>query len=103
MAKMMSEKPQIHLTLCGVTNMQDVYSLFPDIKPKADQDKSESDKSLQLNAEQNAALKTLAQDRQTKSKKLLIDKYKIEHNRLILCAPEHQDDDDAIAGVEINI
>ena len=59
--------------------------------------------SLRLSKEQVTGLNNLAHERQENSKNLLVEKYKIEHERLILCDPEHNTDDDAIAGVEINI
>jgi hypothetical protein len=99
MAKLLTEKPQVHLSLCGVTNNQDIYALYPKLKDKSAKD----DEKIKLNDEQNAALRKLAQDRQTNSKGYLIKHSKIEHDRLILCEPEHRSDKDAIAGVEINI
>ena len=100
LAKLMTDKPQIHLTLCGVTNQNDLYALFPDTKKTPD-DKNVSE--VPLTSEQANALQKLAMARQTNSKDHLINAANIEHNRLILCEPEHQTGKDAIAGVEINI
>jgi len=100
LAKLMADKPQIHLTLCGVTNQSDLYALYPDSK-KLQDDKNTSD--IPLTSEQVSALKKLATARQTNSKDHLVNAAKIDHDRLILCEPEHQTGKDAVAGVEINI
>jgi len=97
LAKLMTEKPQIHLTLCGVTNQSDTLALYPDTK------KDKETGSIKLSAEQSAALAQLARDRQDTTKNYLIEEGKITHDRLIVCEPEHSTDEDAIAGVEINI
>lgn len=110
LAKLLTEKPQVHLSMCGMTNMKDVYALYPKLKKdKTAEDKKTDDKKakgtieVKLNEDQSAAIKKLAQDRQTNSKTYLIEKTKIGHDRLILCAPEHNSEEDALAGVEINI
>ncbi len=105
LTKLLVEKPQVHLTLCGVTNQQDVYALFPTHKQKqetkADDEKNNTE--IKLNDEQSSKLTQLAKDRQINAKNYLVDESGIEHDRLILCAPEHNTDEDAIAGVEIVI
>ncbi len=98
LTKLLSEKPQVHLTLCGVTNRQDTFTLFPELKEKP-ADKTE----IKLTDKQLLQLNQLARDRQINSKNYLVKQRGIEHDRLILCAPEHKSDDDAIAGVEIVI
>jgi len=113
LAVLLKEKPQVHLTLCGVTNRQDTFALFPDIKEqyntektvKEDTDEDESKKSLEitLTKEQLVALNTLARKRQINSKQYLVEQRDIAHDRLILCVPKHQTDDDEISGVEVNI
>ena len=60
-------------------------------------------KEIQLSKEQNIALVNLAQQRQGNIKDYLIKESAIAHDRLILCEPEYQTQEDAIAGVEINI
>ena len=96
LSKLLIEKPKVRLTLCGITNKQDAFTLYSERKPKADKDTA-------LTKEQTLKLDQLARDRQVNSKNYLIKQHKIDHSRLILCAPEHKDKDDAIAGVEINI
>ncbi len=106
LAKLMTEKPQIHLTLCGMSNTADYYALYPALKeqPKEQQkEKLEDNKEIQLSKEQNTALINLAQQRQENIKEYLIKESAIAHDRLILCEPEYQTQEDAIAGVEINI
>ncbi len=100
LTKLLTEKPGIHLTLCGVTNHQDALTLFPELKKqKPDAAKAE----IVLSEEQLAVLEKLARDRQINAKNSLIKEGNIAHDRLILCAPEHKTDKDAVAGVEINI
>jgi len=100
LAKLMADKPQIHLTLCGMTNQSDLFALYPEVK------KSQGDKDTTtspLTAEQTAALKKLAMNRQVIAKDQLINAESIAHDRLILCEPEPGADKDAIAGVEVSI
>jgi len=99
LSKLLSEKPQIHLTLCGVTNQQDVFALYPGLKEKLKNNKAE----IKLTDKQLLQLNQLARDRQINSKNYLVKQRGIEHDRLILCAPEHKSEEDAVAGVEIII
>jgi len=99
LSKLLSEKPQIHLTLCGVTNQQDVFALYPGLKEKLKNNKAE----IKLTDKQLLQLNQLARERQVNSKNYLVKQRGIEHDRLILCAPEYKTEDNAIAGVEINI
>ncbi|RKZ66370.1 MAG: hypothetical protein DRQ44_06825 [Gammaproteobacteria bacterium] len=106
LSELLTEKPHVHLTLCGVTNQHDVFALYPELKQKKNsknKDGETSSTEITLTKKQSLQLKQLAKERQVNSKNYLVNKSGIEHNRLILCAPEHKTDDDAIAGVEINI
>ncbi len=106
LTKLLSEKPQVHLTLCGVTNRQDTFALFPALKEKfanGNTDNKNSKAEIKLTDKQLLQLNQLARNRQVNSKNYLVKQRGIEHDRLILCAPEHKTDDDAIAGVEIEI
>jgi len=106
LAKLMSEKPQIRLTLCGLTNTADWRALFPALKEKKNarqKENKEENNEKQLSEAHSSALTQLAQKRQINIKNYLIKESAITHERLILCAPEHQIQEDAIAGVEINI
>lgn len=100
LSKLLTEKPGIRLTLCGATNQQDAFVLYPELK-KQQNDKNKE--QLTLSDEQVTALNQLATQRQINTKNLLITENNISHDRLILCEPEHKTNEDAIAGVEINI
>ncbi len=102
LSKLLIEKPQVHLTLCGYTNKQDVLKLFPERKPKNEKEKDKS-ADVPLTKEQILKLKHLASDRQTNSKNYLVKTHSIDHSRMILCAPEHKGDEENISGVEVNI
>jgi Domain of Unknown Function (DUF748) len=106
LSKLLTEKPQVRLTLCGVTNRQDALVLFPELKKqqqKNDDGKTASIGDIILTAEQLSKLERLGNDRQENIKNYLIDNHGIAHDRMVLCAPEYSQDDDAISGVEINI
>ncbi len=96
LSKLLIEKPKVHLTLCGITNKQDVFTLYSELKAKADKD-------TPLTKEQTLKLDQLARDRQVNSKNYLIKQHNIDHSRLILCAPEYKDNEEGISGVEINL
>ncbi|MBT8127710.1 MAG: hypothetical protein KJP15_09510 [Gammaproteobacteria bacterium] len=95
LAKLLVERPQVHLTLCGFSNLRDRDKMFTEIiDPK---------KIKPVSAANLPKLKQLGSERQESVKNYLIDIGKIEHNRLILCEPEHNDDAESLAGVEISI
>ena len=102
LSKLLIEKPQVHLTLCGLTNQQDVYTLYPELKPKDEKDKEKS-ADTPLTKEQILKLNQLANDRQVNSKNYLVKTHNIDHSRMILCEPEHKSDEESISGVEVNI
>ncbi|MCK5395896.1 MAG: DUF748 domain-containing protein, partial [Gammaproteobacteria bacterium] len=102
LSKLLTEKPQVHLTLCGFTNQQDVFTLFPERKPKNEKEKDKSAETP-LTKEQILKLNQLAKDRQVNSKNYLVKTHNIDHSRMILCAPEHKGDEESISGVEVNI
>ena len=95
LAELLTERPAVHLTLCGFTNVNDRDKMFSEILDK--------EKIKPPAAERLTQLKKLGAERQDHVKNYLISAGKIEHNRLILCEPEHSDDAEAIAGVEISI
>ncbi|MBT8134738.1 MAG: DUF748 domain-containing protein [Gammaproteobacteria bacterium] len=106
LSKLLTEKPQVRLTLCGVTNQQDALALFPELKEQLEKSNKEGKKSgvdIKLTTEQSSKLDQLARDRQDNSKNYLIDSHGIAHDRLVVCEPEYRKEADAIAGVEINI
>ena len=96
LSELLTERPGIHLVLCGSTNLGDRDKLFSEIiDPKK--------APPPLSAERREKLKQLAVERQENVKNRLVTQGKIAHNRLILCEPEHSDQADALAGVEISI
>jgi hypothetical protein len=99
LTKLLTEKPQIHLTLCGVTNTKDYGSLFSESK----QSSKELDTVKAPSENQAISLDKLARERQVKVKNYLVNEKGIEHDRLILCAPDFNSDKDAISGVEVTI
>jgi hypothetical protein len=101
LARLMTEKPAIHLTLCGQTNSKDFYTLYPDIEPS--QVKDGKTTKVAPDTEQREKLSALAEQRQSAIKDYMVNEKAIAHNRLILCEPEYREEDDAISGVEINI
>lgn len=104
---LLTEKPQVHLTLCGSTNQADLFTLYPELnkvqQANKDKDDTASEKDIALTKEHRAALKKLATERQINSKNYLINISKISHDRLILCEPEPAAEEDSLSGVEINI
>jgi outer membrane protein OmpA-like peptidoglycan-associated protein len=95
LAELLIERPGVHLTLCGFTNLNDRDKLFTEILEK--------DKIKPPSAERLQQLKQLGSERQDNVKNYLISAGNIDHGRLILCEPEHDDDAEAVAGVEISI
>ena len=98
---LLTEKPKIHLTLCGMTNKDDAHALYPNLKTPPE--KNKSDLVTDLSKDQISGLNQLATDRQIASKNYFIEVAKVSHDRLILCEPEHQTNEDAISGVDVNI
>ncbi len=106
LTKLLTEKPQVHLTLCGTTNQSDLFRLYPDIEKKVSDNKKDKDTTndeVVLTTGHKEKLKKLATERQVNSKNYLITESKISHDRLILCEPAPSGEADAKAGVEINI
>ena len=95
MIELLVERPGVHLTLCGFTNLNDREKISTEIiDPK---------KIKPPSAERLQKLKQLGNERQENVKNHLVSVGKIAHNRLILCEPEHHDDTVSISGVEISI
>ncbi len=95
LAELLVERPAVHLTLCGSTNLNDREKLFTEIIDR--------EKIKPPSAERLKKLKQLGSERQKNVKDQLVSIGKITHDRLILCEPEHSDDAESIGGVEINI
>ena len=99
LSKLLTDKPQVHLTLCGITNTKDYDTLFPGSKKSPQEQKIE----ITLSDDQTITLDKLATKRQIQIKNYLVNEKAIAHDRLILCAPEFNADKEAISGVEITI
>ncbi|HHJ35392.1 MAG TPA: DUF748 domain-containing protein, partial [Gammaproteobacteria bacterium] len=99
LSKLLTEKPEVRLTLCGNTSKKDLFALFPETEKSPTATKSR----ITLSEQQTIALDKLAKQRQVNSKNYLIDQKDIAHERLILCAPEYNPEKDGLSGVEINI
>mgnify|MGYP001825717753 FL=1 len=97
LAILLKEKPHLHLTMCGMTNLTDIHKLYSRTK-----DLKEGEE-LQLKPKQIEKLETIAQQRQTKAKDYLVNTHAIDHSQLILCTPEYHTDAESVSGVEITI
>ena len=95
LAELLVERPGVHLTLCGYTNLNDREKMFTEIIDR--------EKIKPPSAERLTQLKQLGNTRQEHVKNHLVTVGKIAHDRLILCEPEHSDDAESIGGVEISI
>ena len=95
LAELLVERPAVHLTLCGSTNLNDREKLFSETINK--------EKIQPPSAERLQKLQQLGNERQENVKNHLVSAGKIAHDRLILCEPEHNDDTASISGVEISI
>ncbi len=96
LAKLLVERPAVHLTLCGSTNLNDRNKMFTEILDKTKPTPPPSSERLKR-------LNQLGSERQENVKNHMVSVGKIAHERLILCEPEHSDDAEAIGGVEISI
>lgn len=98
-AKLMKERPGVHITLCSFTNTADRQVLLPDT---ADEivDTGNPD-GFELSNEQRALLTDLANQRSARSKQSLVDAG-IDADRLVLCEAEHTEGE-GLAGVELSI
>ena len=109
LATLMSERPGIHLTLCGISNDVDKDKLFP-VPAKADAPaqeqqseapKEQPDTVKPLSKENIITLKQLAESRSANIKNYLVNKKSINASKLIECSPEYVGDE--IAGVKISL
>jgi len=104
LAKLLSERPGVHLTLCGISNNADLEKLFPAAENSKQKD-DEKGKQTQLETPsegQIAELEKIAVARSAGVKNYLVNEKNIKASRLIECAPEFKDDN-KVAGVEISI
>lgn len=97
LATVMSERPGIHLTLCGFTNKNDLPQSAANTASQPATDKP----AVEISAEQRQQLLQLAGLRSSVVKQYLINSHKISASRLVECEAEYAAD--AIAGVEIKL
>ena len=97
LATLLKEKPHLHLTMCGMTNLTDIHELYSRTK-----DLKEGEE-LKLKPKQIEKLETIAQERQINAKDYLVNTHAIDHSQLVLCAPETHMDAKSTSGVEITI
>ncbi|MCK4704689.1 MAG: DUF748 domain-containing protein, partial [Gammaproteobacteria bacterium] len=105
LATLMTERPGIHLTICGFSNNMDKDKLFPaaekSVSITLEQKTPVKPEPAPLSKENIAVLKKLAETRSNNVKKYMVNKKTIESSRLIECAPEYSPDE--ISVVEISI
>jgi hypothetical protein len=101
----MVDRPGIHLTLCGFSNVVDKNKLFPRLatKPLTPEQTTQGQqvKIKPLSKENLASLNKLAESRSSNIKHYLAKEKAINASRLIECAPEYNPE--KISGVEISI
>ena len=98
---LMTERPGIHLTLCGISNIADKDKLFPELMKTVTQTREQQAVTKPLSEKNLVVLKQLAESRSSSIKNYLIRHKAIESSRLIECSPEYMPDE--ISGVEISI
>lgn len=91
LATMLTERPEVHLTLCGFTTPQDE----PFVNSAVDVGPSPS--------AQTDTLLALANQRATNVKNYLVNQKAIDPQRLIVCEGQHEAETDRPPRVEINI
>jgi len=106
LASLMADRPGIHLTLCGISNLADKDKLFPEpvtisTLPADQQAPEQQIKGKPLSEENLVSLKQLAESRSSNIKYYLVNEKTTKASRLIECAPEYMPD--KISGVEISI
>ena len=110
LASLMADRPGIHLTLCGFSNVVDKDKLFPRLATKPLTPESltpeQTAQGLQvkikpLSTENLASLNKLAESRSSNIKHYLVNEKTTNASRLIECAPEYNPE--KISGVEISI
>jgi len=94
--QLMKQRPKLHLTLCGFSNIDDLSKVSPDLYIK-EKDKPEN---IILSDDILAKLTNKASKRSENVKTYFV-KHEIAADRLILCEPEYKYN--AVAGVELSL
>jgi len=95
-AKLLVERPQLHVTLCGFSNNDDLAVIAPELS----QQLSKAEKDFKLDEGVRTKLLKISASRGEAVKLYLIEK-KVNADRLILCEPEFKKE--GVSGVEISI
>jgi hypothetical protein len=102
LAVIMDERPGIHLTLCGFSNLNDISRGDISRGNAQPENQSTNEKpALEISAEQRQELLKLAGSRSSVVKQYLINTHQISASRLVECEAHY--DADGIAGVEIKL
>ena len=93
---LMTQRPKIHLTLCGQTNKSDLSTISPELFASLEEktDKTISDASI------TSKLNAIASERSENVKQYFMEN-DITADRLILCEPEHLHE--GISGVDVSL
>ena len=101
LASLMTERPNIHLTLCGYSNKADLDSLYPGASNNIRyDDEITSDEEL-INKQQLEDMKKIATSRSAALKDFLVKEKSVNASRLVECRPEFKLN--GISGVKISI
>ncbi len=96
LSKLLKDKPQVHIQICGFTNEKDILELF-EIDTKKEKDAT-------LNDEQLGKLVALAKNRAAATKRHLIENENVAADRIIVCTHKKKGAGfSEISGVEISI
>lgn len=99
LGKMLKERPEVHLTLCGYVTPADLLQQQIELASKP-----ESMWTLEsLEPDQAQQLLQLANQRADNIKQYLVSRAAIEPKRLIVCAPEYDDDTTELPRVELRL
>lgn len=103
-ATMLSNRPQVHLVVCGHATVEDQIKLFPKTKPTTQSTTTTStSKSITLTQKQLKQLNKLALSRGEAVKQYLVVKKGVAADRLIECNPEYQPDSKRSPYVELHL
>jgi len=94
--QLMKQRPKLHLTLCGLSNKEDLSKVSSTLYAKS----KEGPENISLNHEAMQKLTDIASKRSKNIKAYFINN-EIAANRLILCEPEYKHN--GIAGVELSL
>ena len=107
LAKLLNERPGVHLVLCGRVNPADHQVLFPAKKAQQEArpstNKDAASPAFKLTEQEKQALLNLAMQRADGIQDYLVQAGKVTPDRLILCDPVVELQAESISGVEISL